>query len=188
VFRLRIGREITSRFRKGTVPFSLRENWDSPRLILRPHLSSFQWGGVVLSARRLPVIRLVAGLALIAATCAGPLWGLWAACSPAAEPAQKQAAPSAHQAQVALKQAELYLREGKSAEAEDSLKLVLRSVDAGVLEPTVRWRCVRLLAQVYARTGRNREALDFGLRYQGYLRSLGEDALGTTQEQLRHCE
>ena len=30
------GRGITSRFRKGTVPFSLRENWDSPQVVFRP--------------------------------------------------------------------------------------------------------------------------------------------------------
>ena len=32
IIRVRIGREITSRFRKGTVPFSLRENRDSPQV------------------------------------------------------------------------------------------------------------------------------------------------------------
>jgi len=30
------GRYATSRFARGTVPFSLRENWDSPQLVLRP--------------------------------------------------------------------------------------------------------------------------------------------------------
>ena len=39
VARLRGGRRITSLFRKGTVPFSLRENWDSPQIVFRPTLS-----------------------------------------------------------------------------------------------------------------------------------------------------
>ncbi len=33
------GRAITSRFRKGTVPFSLRENRDSPQVVSRPSLT-----------------------------------------------------------------------------------------------------------------------------------------------------
>ena len=37
---LGIGREMTSRFRKGTVPFSLHENRDSPQVVFRPPLGA----------------------------------------------------------------------------------------------------------------------------------------------------